>query len=394
MLSAISTLAPLGIDTSLPALPIMALALHSSDGMIQATLGAFMLAFAAGQLVVGPLSDRYGRRPVLAAGLLIFALAGLLCAIATDARLLVAARFIQGFGACGGQVIGRAMIRDVFIERTRAAKMQAYASAISGVVPMIAPLLGTALLPLGWRAIYAALIAGGAFLLIATSLWLPETLTIRAASARVTHVFSRYRRFLELPRSPALCALVACSFAGLFAFISGSPFVLVRELGLSNGAYAAAFAISSGSILIGSWTAGNLAHRVGSERQLRFACIAAAVAGMATFMLNVLVPHPPAAWQFIAVMAAYAFSFGIIVPNAYAAGMEHAGAMAGVAAGMLGATQMLGGSIGSLLNGALPYKTYVDVGLSVGIAGLGVVVAYSWSVIAERRRPAVGFEEA
>jgi DHA1 family bicyclomycin/chloramphenicol resistance-like MFS transporter len=281
LLSGITALAPLGIDTSLPALPIMARALRTSDAVVQATLGSFMLAFALGQLVIGPLSDRYGRRPVIAAGMAVFALAGALCAVASDGRLLVAARFVQGFGACAGAVVGRAMIRDIFVERTRAAQMQAYASAISGVVPMLAPLLGAALLPLGWRAIYLALVAGGVLLFAATLTWLPESLTTRAQSAHVAHIFERYRAFLRMPRSLALCVLVAFSFAGLFAFISGSPFVLVRELGLSNTNYGIAFAISSGSILAGSWTAGLLARRVGSERMLAGAATGAALAGIA-----------------------------------------------------------------------------------------------------------------
>lgn len=394
MLSAITALAPLGIDTSLPALPIMAQALHTSDGLIQATLGAFMLAFAFGQLVVGPLSDHFGRRPVIVGGMAVFAAAGLLCALAGDVRVLVAARFVQGFGACAGAVVGRAMIRDLFAERVRAAKMQAYASTISGVVPMLAPLLGAALLPFGWRAIYVALIAGGVLVLCATALWLPESLASRAAEAGIARVFAGYRKFLALPRSLALCALLAFSFAGLFAFISGSPFVFIRELGLSNRAFGAAFFVSSGAILAGSWTAGMLAHRVGSERLLQAACGGAALAGSAAFALNVLVPHVPAAWAFAAVMAAYAFTFGVLVPNAFAAGMEHAGAFAGVAAGMLGATQMLGGSIGSIVNGALPYKANVNVGLSVGIAGIGVVAAYWWSVRAARSAPALSFEKS
>ncbi len=379
MLSAISALAPLGTDIILPALPIMALVLHTSDGMIQATLGAFILAFALGQLIVGPLSDHYGRRPVLAVGLGIFTVAGIACAGATDARLLVAARFVQGIGACAGQVVGRAIIRDVFVERTQAAKMQAYASAISAVVPMLAPLLGVALLALGWRAIYATLVAGGALLLGVTARWLPETVPTRSDGVEISHVFERYRRFIALPRSLSLCALVAFSFAGLFAFISGSPFVLVRELGLSNTAYAVAFAISSGSML-----AGMLANRLGAERLLSVACAGSALAGTAAFALNVLVPHAPSAWQFVAVMATYAFSFGLLVPGAFAAGMEPAGDMAGVAAGLLGASQMLGGSIGSAINGSLPFRANVDVGLSVGIAGIGVAAAYLWSVRAAR----------
>lgn len=379
MLAAITALAPLGIDTSLPALPLMAHALHTSDALVQATLGAFMLAFAGGQLVVGPLADRYGRRPIVIAGMAVFTVAGVLCAGATNAVFLVAARFIAGVGACAGAVAGRAIIRDLFTDRAAATRMQGYTSAISGVVPMLAPLLGAALLPWGWRAIYGALVAGGAVILSATLIWLPESLVEPGHHAGPGRIRTAYGRFLLLPRSIALCALVAFSFAGLFAFISGSPFVLVRELGLSGTQYGIAFAISSGAILSGAWIAGSLAHRIGSERLLRLASIGAALTGGAAFIVNLGAAHAPSAAAFVTAMAAYAFTFGLIVPGAFAAGMEHAGAMAGVAAGTLGATQMLGGAVGSTINGLLPFAPHADVGLSVGIAGLGTLGTYLWS---------------
>jgi DHA1 family bicyclomycin/chloramphenicol resistance-like MFS transporter len=370
----------------------MAAALHTSDALVQATLAAFMLALAIGQPIVGPLSDHYGRRPVMLAGLALFTLAAIACALATDARVLVAARFVQGIGACSGGVVVRAMIRDAFSERAQAARMQAYAGAIMGIVPMIAPLLGTLLLPLGWRAIYAMFIAAGALMLGATALCLPESLVARSPRLHVFDVFARYAAFVRLPRAGAMCLLVACSFAGLFAMISGSPFVLVRELGLSNALYGVAFAISSGAILLGSWLAGAFATRVGPERVLAAACAAGTLAGGAMFALTVLVPHAPPAWAFVLAMAAYAFTFGVIVPNAFATGMEHAGEMAGVAAGLLGATQMLGGALGSTINGVLPFVTYVDVGLSVGCAGIGIAAAYLWST---RARPlAAALDEA
>ena len=389
MLAAITTLAPLGIDTSLPALPLMARELHTSDGVIQATLGAFMLAFACGQLLVGPLADRYGRRPVLIAGLTIFTLSGWLCASATNINFLVGARFVQGLGACAGNVVVRAIIRDVFTERAQGARMQAYTSAISGVVPMLAPLLGVLLLAFGWRAIFVALIAGGLVLWTVTVLWLPESLPAHARASRLAHVFRSYGAFLALPRSLGLCLLLACSFAGVFAFIIGSPFVLVRELGLSNAAYGVAFAISSGAILTGSWVAGALAHRLDSERLLAAASLAAGAIGSLSFLVNRIDPQVPPAWAFVSVMAAYAFTFGVIVPTAFAAGLEPAGAMAGVASGVMGATQTLGGAFGSTIKGVLPFAVHLDVGLSAGIAGLGTAAAYLYSRRSPAARPVI-----
>ncbi len=381
MLAALGGLAPLGIDTSLPALPLMARALHTSDGLVQATLGSFMLAFAAGQLVVGPLADRYGRRPIAIAGMAVYTLSGIFCALAFDARLLVVARFFQGFGACAGTVIARAVIRDVFTERTESARMQAYIGAISGFIPMLAPLLGAAILPLGWRAIYVTLVIAGALLLAVTSLLLPETLKSqeRAAGNGFLGIARSSVRFLAMPRAVSLCALLACSFAGLFAFISASPFVLVRELGLSSAAFGVAFALSAASIFGGAWFAGAFADRFGSERLLRLGSGAAAIAGCGAFAFNIALPHAPPAPLFVAVMALYAVAFGVLVPNAFAAGMEHAGAMAGVAAGVLGAAQMLGGAIGSTINGALPFAPHVNVGLSVASAGVATVLCYALS---------------
>ena len=384
MLAAITALAPLGIDTSLPALPVMARSLHTSDGMVGATLGAFMLAFAFGQLLVGPLADRYGRRAVLIAGLAVFTLSGWLCAIATNIDFLLGARFVQGLGACAGNVVVRAIIRDVFTERAQRARMQAYTSAISGVVPMLAPLLGVVLLTFGWRTIFGALIAGGVLLWTVTVIWLPESMPAHARAAQLSHVFRSYGAFLALPRSIGLCLLLAFSFAGVFAFISASPFVLVRELGLSNGGFGVAFAIASGAILAGSWVAGALAHRFNSERLLAAASLAAGAIGSLAFALNAIDPHAPPAWAFVGIMAANAFTFGIIVPTAYAVGLEPAGAMAGVASGLMGATQTLGGAFGSTIDGVLPFAVHLNVGLSAGIAGLGTAAAYLYS----RRSPA------
>jgi DHA1 family bicyclomycin/chloramphenicol resistance-like MFS transporter len=369
LLGALSMLAPLGIDVSLPGLPTIARALHASGGSLQATLSVFVFAFGAGQLVLGPLSDRYGRRPVLLAGLALFALAGAVCTFATDVRVLLAARFVQGLGACAGSVIARAIVQDVATDRARAASLQSYISAVSSLAPILAPLIGSAVLVLwGWRALYGVVLAAGLALIVAVTFGLRETAP--RASRRIGEA---YARVLRLPRTIPLAALVACQFGAYFALISGSPFALVEQMHVPSGLYALAFALNACALLAGSFGGGRVAHRVGPERLFAFGVALSLVAGIAVCALDALVPTPVV---FVAGFAFVAFAFGIAFPGAFAAGLAEAKGDAGVASGILGASQMLGGAIGSAATGLLPFAPSAAVGTVVLVGTAGCAVAY------------------
>jgi DHA1 family bicyclomycin/chloramphenicol resistance-like MFS transporter len=372
LLGVLTTLPPLSIDIALPALPAIASALHAPSAAMQATLSVFIFAFGAGQLVMGPLSDRYGRRPVLLAGLTLFTVAGLVCTLTADVRLLIAARVVQGFGACAGTVIARAIVQDVSADRARAASLQGYVSGVTSLAPVIAPLLGAAVLAvLGWRPLYGVLVVAGIALLAAVRFLLPET-SPRAAR----DLGAAYARVLRLPRTIPLALFVSCMFGAYFALISGSPFALVTQMHVPSGLYAAAFALNACALLTGSFGGARVARRVGPERLFRFGVVFAVIAGIATCALDALAPNPVG---FVATFALVAFASGIAMPNAYAAALADAGTDAGLASGLLGASQMIGGGIGSAIAGVLPFPPAESIGIVVLVGTLGASAAYAWS---------------
>ena len=365
-------LPPLSIDVSLPGLPVIARAIGASSGSMQQSLSVFVFAFGAGQLVVGPLSDRYGRRPVLLAGLVVFTLAGVVCTFANGTGMLLAARFVQGLGACAGTMSARAIVQDVAPSRERAASLQAYVSAVTTVAPIVAPLLGALILAtLGWRWLYASLVVAGVVLVVAVFAGLPETAPGTKGRRRDAYV-----RVLRLPRTIPLAAFVGFSFGAYFTLISGSPFALVAQMHVASGPYAVAFAINACALLAGSFTAGRLVRSVGAERLFAFGVALAAVASVIACALDVLAATPAG---FVTTFALYAFASGIVIPNAYTAALADAGADAGTTAAVLGAAQMIGGAVASALAAAIPLAPSAGIGITVLATALLAAVAYAWS---------------
>lgn len=372
LLGALTMLPPLSIDVSLPGLPLIAGALRASGSAVQASLSLFILAFGVGQLIVGPLSDRYGRRPVLLFGLAVFTLASVACTVATTVPVLLLARFVQGVGACAGTVVARAVVQDVSSERARAAALQAYVSALNSLAPMVAPLLGVAILAVtGWRWLYGVLIAIGVVLFLAVLLCLRETAPGNSGDA-----IEAYRRALALPRTIPLAIFGACAFGAYFALISGSPFVLVTQMHLPQGLYAVAFAFNAIAGLCGSFATARLAERVGAERVFAFGVVLLACAGVAACIVDVRFPGPVA---YVATFAAVSFAFGIAAPSAFAAALENVGLDAGLTSGLLGAAQMFGGAAGSAAVGALPLPPAAATGTVAFVAAGAAVAAYVWS---------------
>ncbi len=350
LIGSLTTLPPLATDVALPGLPTIARALGTSDGVMQWSLSAFILAFGFGQLVFGPLSDRYGRRPLLFVGLGVFTAVGVACTFATNGPSLVALRFVQGFGP-------------------PAAAMQGYLSAINSLAPIVAPLLGAAiLLALSWRWLYGVLPVIGIALLALVALRLPET-----SPRTARDVLAAYARVIRLPRTMPLAGVTFGSFGAYFTLIASSPFVLVAQLHLASGAFAGCFALVASSLLVGATVTGRLAHRIGSERLFACGIAGMTLAGAAVYAVDA---WAPSAVGFTATMMLFAFCFGIVVPSAFAAALHDAGASAGLAAGILGASQMVGGAVESAVAPAIHGVPSFGAGLVVGISTLGTALAY------------------
>jgi len=375
LLGVLTFLAPFSVDVSLGGLPSIAAAIHAPGGVMQWTLSAFVFATGIGQLFWGPFSDRYGRRPTLLTGVGLFAASGFACALARDVDVLIALRFVQGLGACAGSVGAFAIVQDLGLPPAERASRQALLSSANNIGPLIAPLVGVGILTtLGWRPLYAIPALAGAIALVVTAVVLPET-----APRTLGKTVERYRRVFALPRTAGLTVMVFAFFGGYFAMISGSPFALVRELHLSLGGFAAAFATEAASALIGSFAASRLARRFYAERLLAAAVAIALAAGIANGIAGIAAPSAAA---FIATMSLYAFAFGIAVPSALTLALAESGPDAGVTSGVLLAGMSFGGAAGSALSGALPLAPTAAIGGVVAGGACAAAIAYRSSRVA------------
>jgi DHA1 family bicyclomycin/chloramphenicol resistance-like MFS transporter len=260
-IAALVGLPPLAIDMSLPGLSAITSGLGVDPGLGSLTLTTFLTGFGVSQLFFGPLSDRFGRRPVLAGGLLFYLLGGLACALAPNFGFLLAARVVQGFGAAAGTVLAIAMVRDCF-EGAAAQRRLAYVNAVMNVAPVIAPVIGSGMLALvSWRGIYGLLAIVGAAIWLLSLAFVPETIRQRDPSAtRLFSLLHSYGRVLRHRGAIAHTLIGGTLFANMFSFISGSPLVFIDQLGLSRPAFSGIFALTSGGLVVGALTAGRLAH--------------------------------------------------------------------------------------------------------------------------------------
>jgi MFS transporter, DHA1 family, multidrug resistance protein len=377
MLGTLMMLPPLSIDISLPGLPLIADALGAPHALLQWTLSAFILAFGVGQLVLGPLSDRYGRRPVLLWGLALYALTGIACTFVTDARVLVALRLLQGLGACAGTVCARAIAQDLSKDRAGATFRQSVLASVNSFAPVIAPLLGAALLAtLGWRSLYGVLAIVGIVLVALVVVLVPET------SPRIANnVVVAYRHVLRLPRTLGLMLLVSGSFFGFFSLISGSPFALISELHLSSTQFAIAFAINSVSFIVAAALSARLARRVDPEKLLASGVALVFIATILTFGVDT---YFPSVVGFIASWSLYAFGVAFTTPGAFAALLSTTRTDTGLASGLLGASQMLSGAVGGTISGAQSGLPTTTLGLFAVIGGTATAAGYLLS------KPALG----
>jgi DHA1 family bicyclomycin/chloramphenicol resistance-like MFS transporter len=373
LLGALIALGPLGVDMYLPAFPAMATDLAAQPEAIQRSLAAFLLGLAVGQVAVGPLADRHGRRPPLLVGLTLFALASAGCAMAASAEALVWLRVLQALGGCAGMVVARAVVRDLCDERG-AVRMMAMLMLVMGAAPILAPLLGSVLLAgFGWRSIFWALAGYGVLALLFCALFLKESLPPerrrRDGPAAVVAVYLgilRDRRFLAHALAGAL------PMVGLFAYLVASPQVLMGLHGLGPTQYGIAFGANAFGLILASQVIARLVRR-GAPRVLLLRALAACALAGLTVPLAVatggLVPLLAALFLYMAVM-------GSVLPLASALAMAPMGRVAGSASALLGAMQFGAGAGVGILLGAFGAGSAWPMALLVGAAGSAGLAAH------------------
>lgn len=344
-LAAMTTVIALSIDMSLPAQPTLAAAFHVEDATAGLTLSVFMIGFALAQLVVGYLSDAWGRRRVLLGGLGLFVVAAIACSLAPSIEVLLVCRVLQGIGGSAAPVVARAMVRDTQPAR-EAARLLSTMLATLAIAPMIAPSIGSVVLAwLGWRAIFATLALCGFVLLVIAHRTLGETLpTERRLVASPMGLVRGYRTFFTTPGT-RLPMMISCAmFAGQFAYIADSPFVYLQGFHTSETTFSILFGLTALALMIGSITGGRMLRAGRSPGAM-------VVIGTSILVFGGIAVTIGTRWTgfgiagFLVPLIIYFFGVGLAQPSATAMALEPLPHLAGTASAAIGFFTMTAGAL-------------------------------------------------
>jgi DHA1 family bicyclomycin/chloramphenicol resistance-like MFS transporter len=372
LLTALVAFQAISTDMYLASLPALSDYFGAEPATVQLTLSVFLIGSALGQLFYGPLSDRFGRRPVLCAGLSVYLASSVACAMAPSIELLIASRFAQAIGSCAGPVLGRAVVRDVH-GPVKGASVLAYMSAAMAMAPVLAPIAGSYLqVAFGWRASFVVLAAFSLAVLLGVLALLAETNSRPDAQAlQPARLAANYLGLLGDRRYLGFIAVVACTYGSIFAFISGSSFVVIDLIGLDTSAFGYVFGGVVMGYLTGAFAAGRLTQRLGIERLILCGAIVNTGAGLIGAALAWA--GPLSLWTIALPMVAVMFGDGMMFPTAIAGAIAPYPHKAGVASAMLGFVQLVsaaafGTVVGLFLDGsARPMMTAVALATTTGL---------------------------
>ena len=374
-LGVLSAFGPLSIDMYLPALPALGRDLRASAAQTQLTLSACLLGLALGQLLAGPLSDALGRRRPLLVGVAAYTAASLLCVVAPSVGALILLRFVQGLAGAAGIVIARAIVRDLHAGLA-AARYFSLLMLVNGMAPILAPILGGQLLRLtSWRGVFVALAVIGALLLLAVATGLRETLP--RADRHTGGLPATLGTFRQLAADRLFAAYALSSglaFAAMFAYISGSPFVLEGHYGVSPQLFSLIFAANALGLVAASGLNGRLVGRVPLRRLLLGGLAGTALGGMA-LLTAVLAGTGPAGVlpsHFVVVA-----SQGIVLPNATTLALSGHPRTAGSASALLGVLQYAIGAAAAPLVGLGGTATALPMGTVIAALGTTALATFA-----------------
>jgi MFS transporter, DHA1 family, multidrug resistance protein len=364
----LSALGSLCVDLYLPALPGIGRDLQAGASATQASLTTCLVGLALGQVLIGPVSDRLGRRPPLLCGLVAFAAAACACSFAPNIYDFLALRFVQGLAGASGIVISRAIVRDQYSGST-AARFFSMLMTVVGTGPLLAPQLGAGLLALGsWRMLFRALAVAVLALLAVAYRFLPETLPAARRSGDGTIATLRAMRSVITDRSFLVNAL-ACGigFGSIFSYVAGAPFALENVFGLSPTMFSLAFGVNGLGLIIASHVNGRLVSRFGPMRLFTVGAIGLAAGSVG--LLIVVAGHVLGLFGMLACMFVVISSNGFVTPNAMALALNDFPHAAGSASALLGVLQFSIGALAAPLVGLAGPRN--DLPMGVGMAFFG-----------------------
>ncbi|MBW3707738.1 Bcr/CflA family drug resistance efflux transporter, partial [Streptomyces griseus] len=375
VLGGLTALPPLSMDMYLPALPALTDSLSAPAATVQLTLTACLAGMALGQLVVGPMSDRWGRRNPLLLGMVVYVLATAICALAPTAELLIGFRLLQGLAGAAGIVIARAVVRDLY-DGVEMARFFSTLMLISGVAPVIAPVIGGQVLRItDWRGIFVVLTAVGLVLTLVVWKWLHETLPpADRHTGGVTDALRTMRGLLADRVFTGYMVAGGLAFAVLFAYIAASPFVVQEIYGASPQTFSLLFGLNSiGLITVGQINGKLLVGRISLDKVLGFGLAVIVLAAVALLLMTAGVFGevglvPVAAGLFVLMSA-----MGLAMPNTNAQALMRTKHAAGSASALLGTSSFLIGAVASPLVGIAGEDTAVPMAVVQVVCAVAAV---------------------
>jgi DHA1 family bicyclomycin/chloramphenicol resistance-like MFS transporter len=376
LLAALSAIGPLTTDMYLPSLPDIARLLDASTAQTQLTISAYLIGFAIGQIIYGPVSDRHGRKPVVLGAITLYCAASLACALSVSIQMLIVARAFQALGGCGGIVLARAMVRDLY-SGSRAGRELSLIAAVRALAPVLAPIVGGIVQTgFGWRVVFLVLVAVAILGIAVVWLRLPETLTHRAAEPiSIGSIVRSYRIVAGSGAYLAYVGLATMCYAGLFVWISGASFVLQSLYGLSPVAFGFVFALASGGYLTGSTIAARLVRRIGIDGLIGVGSVVMAIGGVG-MLIDVLL-GVNSVIALVLLMAVYLAGMGMVLPQSFAGALTPFPERAGAASSLLGFVQQcLAAAFGAIVGLLLGDSAWP---LAAGVALAGCATLALWA---------------
>lgn len=385
LLAALAAFAPLAIDLYLPSLGSLAQDLNTTTAMAQRTVTVFLVGFAGGMLVYGPLSDRFGRRRVILAGTALFIGASLGCAMASSIEALLVWRFVQAIGGGAAAVVSRAVVRDLYAEH-EAARLMAMIGMVTSIAPMVAPLAGAALLHLGgWRLEFMALTLFGVVCLAGTLKVLPETLSQQRTQHSLGLAFQGYAHVLAQPQARRLILTGGSHYAAMFAYITATPYVYMQWLGVSEQGYGVLFGANIVSLMGFGWYSSRRVMALGAAKLAQQGSRWAVLGGL--LVLAAAWPAQASDWTLPLMVLGFLLavgSLGLVAPNTLAQLLAAHPNNAGAAAALYGCAQFGLGGLASGLVSAMHDGTARPLGVLV----LAFLVL-AWSLGTAKTAPGV-----
>lgn len=374
ILSALVAFAPMSIDMYLPALPTLERFFAADTASVQHTLASFFLGLTVGQILYGPIADKYGRKPPLYFGLSLYVVASAACALAPTIGSLISLRFLQALSGCAGMVVARAVVRDLY-DRQQSARVYSVLLMVMGIAPIVAPLAGGYLLTwFGWRSIFWVLALFGVACLIAVKTGLPETIPRDQPRIALSKAMGNYAALLADRRYLGYALSGGFGQAGMFAYISGSPFVIIDLYGVPAHYYGWLFGMNATGIVAFTQLNRRMLLRYDADRVLDFGNLA----GIVMCVLLLLMAWTNAA-GLVGILAPLFFVVslrGLTFPNASAGAMAPFPEKAGSASALLGSVQFAIAAVASAAVGIFHNGTAVPMAAVVGTCGLLAFVSY------------------